>query len=33
MGSAAQFTMELEDPVQNRTLRHHYSVRALPYND
>jgi hypothetical protein len=33
MGSAAEFTMELEDPVQNRTLRHHYSVRALPYND
>jgi hypothetical protein len=33
MGFATEFKMELEDPVQHRTLRHQYSVRVLPYND
>jgi hypothetical protein len=33
MGPAASFTMELEDPIRNRTLRHQYGVRELPYND
>ena len=33
IGPAADFEMELEDPVLNRTLRHQYSVRELPYND
>jgi hypothetical protein len=33
IGPAAHFEMELEDPVRNRTLRHQYSVRELPYND
>lgn len=33
IGPAAHFKMELEDPVHNRTLRHQYSVRELPYND
>jgi hypothetical protein len=33
MGPAARFELELEDPVRHRTLRHHYSVRELPYND
>jgi hypothetical protein len=33
MGPATEFKMELEDPGQNRTLRHQYSVRVLPYND
>jgi hypothetical protein len=33
IGPAASFTMELEDPVRHRTLRHQYGVRQLPYND
>jgi hypothetical protein len=33
IGPAVSFTMELEDPVRNRTLRHQYGVRELPYND
>jgi hypothetical protein len=33
MGSATVFKMELEDPVHRRSLRHQYSVRALPYSD
>jgi hypothetical protein len=33
IGPAATFTMELEDPIRNRTLRHQYGVRELPYND
>jgi len=33
IGPAADFQMELEDPVLGRTLRHRYSTRELPYND
>jgi Protein of unknown function (DUF2848) len=33
IGPATEFQMELEDPILRRTLRHHYSVRELPYND
>lgn len=33
MGFAADFKIELEDPVHNRTLHHQYRVRALPYHD
>jgi hypothetical protein len=33
IGPAAEFRMELEDPVLGRTLRHRYSTRELPYND
>jgi hypothetical protein len=33
IGTAAEFQMELEDPVLGRKLRHRYSTRELPYND
>jgi hypothetical protein len=33
IGPAAEFQMELEDPVLGRKLRHRYSTRQLPYND
>jgi Protein of unknown function (DUF2848) len=33
IGPAAEFQMELEDPILGRTLRHRYSTRELPYND
>jgi Protein of unknown function (DUF2848) len=33
IGTAAEFQMELEDPVLGRKLRHWYSTRELPYND
>jgi Protein of unknown function (DUF2848) len=33
IGPAAEFQMELEDPVLGRKLRHRYSTRELPYND
>jgi hypothetical protein len=32
-GPAAEFRMELEDPVLRRKLCHRYSTRELPYND
>ncbi|RXH57311.1 hypothetical protein GRAN_0621 [Granulicella sibirica] len=33
MGSADTFTLELEDPVLGRSLKHSYTCRELPYND
>jgi hypothetical protein len=33
IGPAAEFHMELEDPVLGCALRHRYSTRELPYND
>jgi hypothetical protein len=33
IGPAAEFHMELEDPVLGRTLRHRYRTRELPYSD
>jgi hypothetical protein len=33
IGPAAEFRMELEDPVLGRALHHRYSTRELPYND
>jgi hypothetical protein len=33
MGPSERFELELEDPVRQRTLKHSYCVRTLPYSD
>jgi hypothetical protein len=33
ISSGEQFEIELEDPIRNRSLRHVYGVRSLPYGD
>lgn len=33
MGASEQFELELEDPVRQKTIKHSYRVRTLPYND